>query len=114
VRRLSQLLAVVLGLAVAAIAASPAAATYPGANGRIVFASGSDLWTMRPDGSDLRLLTTVPSPLGLRSFITFPSFSADGSKIAVMLNEFDRPLPLRSDGGQRAVGPLPLARADER
>jgi TolB protein len=93
VRRLALLLAVVLGLAVAAIAASPAAATYPGANGRIVFASGSDLWTMRPDGTDLRLLTTVPSPLGLRSWISFPSFSADGSKIAVMLNEFDRPFP---------------------
>jgi Tol biopolymer transport system component len=93
VRRLVLLLAVVLGLAIAASAAGPAAATYPGANGRIVFASGSNLWTIRPDGSDLRLLTTVSSPLGLTSFVSFPSFSADGSKIAVMLHEFNRPFP---------------------
>lgn len=92
-RHLVLLLAVALGLGISAAAASPAAATYPGANGRIVFASGSDLWAMNPDGTDLRLLTTVPSPLGLPSWVSFPSFSADGSKIAVMLHEFNRPFP---------------------
>jgi Tol biopolymer transport system component len=92
-RRLVVLLAVALGLGISAVAARPAAATYPGANGRLVFASGSDLWAMRPDGTDLRLLTTVLSPLGLRSSISFPSFSADGSTIAVILREFDRPFP---------------------
>jgi hypothetical protein len=93
VRRLGLLLAVVLGLVIAASAAGPAAATYPGANGRIVFASGNNLWTIRPDGLDLRLLTTVSSPLGLPSWVSFPSFSADGSKIAVMLHEPNRSTP---------------------
>jgi Tol biopolymer transport system component len=92
-RRLGLLLTVVLALGISAVAASPAAATYPGANGRIVFASGSDLWAIRADGMDLRLLTTVSSPLGLQSSISFPSFSADGSTIAVALREFNRPFP---------------------
>jgi Tol biopolymer transport system component len=58
-----------------------------------VFASGSDLWAIQPDGSNLQLLAAVPSPLGLPSFVSFPSFSADGSTIAVMLNESNRPFP---------------------
>ena len=95
-RRLVLLLTLALGLGISVIAASPAVATYPGANGRIVFASGSDLWTMRADGMDLRLLTTVSSPLGLPSSISFPTFSADGSTIAVTLREFNRPFPCDS------------------
>jgi Tol biopolymer transport system component len=96
-RRLGLFLTVALGLGISVIAASPAAATYPGANGRIVFASGSDLWAMRADGMDLRLLTTVTSPLGVPSSISFPSFSADGSTIAVTLREFNRPFPCDPD-----------------
>jgi Tol biopolymer transport system component len=92
-RRLGLLLTLVLGLGISMVAANPAAATYPGGNGRIVFANGSDLWSMRADGMDLRLLTTVSSPLGVPSSISFPSFSADGSTIAVALREFNRPFP---------------------
>jgi Tol biopolymer transport system component len=114
-RRLGLLVAVVFGLGIAAIGASPAAATYPGGNGRIVFASGSDLWAMRPDGTDLQLLTTVSSPLGLPSFVSFPSFSADGSTIAVMLNESNRPFPCDPDAinaGSRICRWVVLMNAD--
>ena len=33
-------------------------ATFPGKNGRIVFVEGVDIWTMNPDGSDARNLTS--------------------------------------------------------
>jgi Tol biopolymer transport system component len=85
-----------LGLVAIAAGAGPAAATYPGANGRIVFANGTnELWSVLPDGTGLKLLTTVVAPpgSGARSFVSFPSFSADGSKLAVMLNELERPTP---------------------
>ena len=72
-----------LGLVAIAIGAGPAAATYPGANGRIVFTTGTnDLWSVLDDGSGLELLTTVVAPPGVSSFASYPSFSADGSKIA--------------------------------
>jgi Tol biopolymer transport system component len=89
------LLLAALGVSTVAVAVGPAAATYPGANGRIVFSNGTkDLWSVHSDGTQLQLLTTVPSPVGLRSFVTFPRFSADASKIAVMLTELDpRPVP---------------------
>ncbi len=87
------LLASLVFVAIAA-GAGPAAATYPGANGRIVFANGTnELWSVLPDATGLELLTTVVAPAGVSSFVSFPSFSADGSKLAVMLNERDRPTP---------------------
>jgi Tol biopolymer transport system component len=88
-----------------AVAAQPAASSYPGANGRIVFSNGTnDLWSVRPDGTGLQRLTTVASSPELRSLASFPSFSADGSKLAVMLSEFNRPTPcdpkaLNADSG---------------
>jgi Tol biopolymer transport system component len=88
------LLLAVLGLVAIAAAAGPAGATYPGANGRIVFANGTnEVWSVLPDGTGLELLTTVVAPPGVSSFVSFPSFSADGSKLAVMLNELDTPTP---------------------
>jgi Tol biopolymer transport system component len=105
-----------LGLVAIAIGAGPAAATYPGANGRIVFATGTnELWSVRPDGSGLQLLTTVVAPPGVSSFASYPSFSADGSKIAVMLNELDRPTPCDPGGINGGSGPcraLVLMNAD--
>jgi TolB protein len=61
---------------------APAQATFPGANGRIVFASDRvggayQLFTMRPDGSRLRQLTHSPDTLAV-----FPDWSPDGQKIA--------------------------------
>lgn len=55
-------------------------AAFPGADGRIAYASNQsgnwDIYTMNADGSDQRRLTTDPAN------DTQPSFSADGTKIA--------------------------------
>jgi Tol biopolymer transport system component len=112
------LLLAAVGLVAIAVGAGPAAGTYPGANGRIVFANGTnDLWSVRPDGTGLELLTTVVAPpgSGVRSFVSFPSFSADGSKLAVMLNEFERPTPCDPqaiNAGSGACRALVLMNAD--
>ena len=89
--RFASLLAMVLSLAVIV----PVAA-YPGSNGRIIFTENSTsstaLWSIRPDGSGLRVVTIVQSSAS-RAFVTFPSVSADGSKLAVMLIEqFEKPV----------------------
>src|SRR5215831_9136974 len=39
--------------------AIPAYATFPGKNGRIAFVLGPDIYTMNPDGSDVRQLTNL-------------------------------------------------------
>jgi hypothetical protein len=56
--RLARLLAVLMPLLPLSIAATPAHAAFPGANGRIVFDTadnpdGSQIYTANPDGSDL-------------------------------------------------------------
>jgi Tol biopolymer transport system component len=73
--------AVALAVAVAvAIGAVPSRATYPGANGLLVYqASVGDhvqLFTVRPDGTHLRQLTDFTD-----SDAGFGSWSADGSRI---------------------------------
>ena len=40
-------------------AGTPASATYPGKNGRIAFIAGPDVYTMNPDGSDVKELTNL-------------------------------------------------------
>jgi Tol biopolymer transport system component len=61
----------------AAVLATPGAAlaAYPGANGRIVFEQGGVIYSIRPDGSDRRQLTT-----DTRSHS--PRWSPDGRLIA--------------------------------
>jgi WD40 repeat protein len=55
-------------------------ATVPGANGRIVFSSFGDLYTVRPDGSDL---TRVPMPSeDVQNSDFHPAWSPDGTRIA--------------------------------
>jgi len=70
-------------IAVVALAAAsgPARATYPGAtNGRIAFGirvdGNTDVYSVRPDGQDLRRLTTDPG------FDACAAYSADGRRIA--------------------------------
>lgn len=63
----------------------PAYATFPGKNGRIAFVQGSDIYTMKPDGSDVRQLTN----LGPDSWASWQSWSPDGRRI--VFNEFRPP-----------------------
>jgi len=70
---------VLLGAAAFFIASSiPAFATYPGKNGRIAFVNGPDIYTMNPDGSDVKQLTN----LGPDNFASWESWSPDGKHIA--------------------------------
>src|SRR5437763_4487360 len=74
-------LAAVLALAALATVVGSANASYPGAtNGRIAFGininGNTDVYTARPDGQDLRRLTTDPG------FAACAAYSADGQRIA--------------------------------
>jgi Tol biopolymer transport system component len=81
-RFISPVLAVV-GLAIAL--AVPAEATFPGKNGRIAFILGPDVYTMNPDGSDVKQLTN----LGPDSGAFWESWSPNGGQI--VFNEFRPP-----------------------
>lgn len=78
-RRISLLAAVI-----ACLFASSAQAAFPGENGRIAFSRGSgaqdsfDLYSVNPDGSDVRQLTQTP----WGEF--FPQWSPDGQRIVYM------------------------------
>jgi Tol biopolymer transport system component len=60
-------------------------ATFPGKNGRIAFVQGPDIFTMNPDGSNVRQLTN----LGPDSGAFWQSWSPDGKQI--VFNEFRPP-----------------------
>jgi Tol biopolymer transport system component len=81
-RFISPVLAVV-GLAIAL--AVPAEATFPGKNGRIAFILGPDVYTMNPDGSDIKQLTN----LGPDGGAFWESWSPDGKQI--VFNEYRPP-----------------------
>jgi TolB protein len=63
----------------------PAHATFPGKNGRIAFVAGPDVYTMNPDGSDVKQLTN----LGPDSGAFWESWSPDGKLI--VFNEYRPP-----------------------
>jgi Tol biopolymer transport system component len=68
----------VLGLLIGLFAMTlPASASFPGKNGRIAFVLGPDIYTMNPDGSDIRQLTN----LGPDSSAFWESWSPDGKLI---------------------------------
>src|SRR5947207_14234678 len=73
--------AAMCALAALVALSGPARATYPGAtNGRIAFGirinDNTDVYSVRPDGQDLRRLTTDPG------FDACAAYSADGRRIA--------------------------------
>ena len=76
--------AIALAASSFALTATPAQATYAGANGRIVFTSNIDpagrwdLFTMRPDGTGVKRLTILPDPSWPFSS---PDWSPDGTQL---------------------------------
>jgi TolB protein len=105
--RLARLLAVLMPLLPLSIAATPAHAAFPGANGRIVFDTadnpdGSQIYTANPDGSDLQQLTHLRD--GAAAFM--PRWSAGGGRIAYVSNATgnDELWTMRADGaGKRQI-----------
>jgi len=67
------------------LTAIPAHATFPGKNGKIAFKQDGEIFTMNPDGSEIRQLTH----LGPDNSADFPSWSAGGKQI--VFNEFPPP-----------------------
>ena len=55
-----------------------ASATFPGRNGRIAFVQDNNIYTINPDGTDMRQLTTFDGSTGVANW---PSWSADGRSI---------------------------------
>ena len=69
---------ILLALAAFLIATTiPASATFPGKNGRIAFIAGPDVYTMNPDGTDVKQLTN----LGPDRSAFWESWSPDGKQI---------------------------------
>jgi hypothetical protein len=58
-------------------AVKPAEATFPGLNGKIAFASISDIYTINPDGTDRTQITTASPDIAASN----PSFSPNGDRI---------------------------------
>lgn len=73
----------VVAVVVFVLVAMPASATLPGANGKIAFVRGSQLWLMNGDGSGQTLLADVESP-SPDNFVNLYSlsWSSDGAKLA--------------------------------
>jgi Tol biopolymer transport system component len=72
----SKTMMIVAVLTVVALA-GPAGATFPGRNGRIAFAGATDIFTINPDGRDVRQLTFF----GPNGFAYAQSWSSDGRKL---------------------------------
>jgi hypothetical protein len=68
------LLSVLATVVLVVILAPPAEAAFPGKNGRIAFILGPDVYTMNPDGSDVKQLTN----LGPDGGAFWESWSPDG------------------------------------
>jgi TolB protein len=79
----------ILAVAIIAVAAAPASATFPGADGRIAFnafverTESIEIFTARPNGGDVRRLTSTPDTLS-----GVPDWSPDGERIAFYTESF--------------------------
>jgi Tol biopolymer transport system component len=102
--RTLRLLACTAGMAVTAtLVLAPAAhATFPARNGRIAFmadtGTGSQIYTVRPNGHDLRQISHVDGEA------IKPDWSPDGRRIAFALNECSIAI-MNADGGDMSVLP---------
>ena len=83
--RKRNLLVAITAVAALMMAAIPAHATFPGKNGRIAFVQEGEIFSMNPDGSDVRQLTH----LGPDNSASWPAWSANGKQI--VFNEFPPP-----------------------
>jgi hypothetical protein len=63
------------GLLLALVGVSPASATFPGKNGKIVFNRGGDLYTSSATGGSVKRLTKTGGTSGAK-------WSPDGKRIA--------------------------------
>ena len=93
-------LAAACALAAVAAFSGSARATYGGAtNGRIAFGmnvnGNTDVYTVRPNGEDLRRLTTDPG------FDACAAYSADGKPDRLLLGPGRRPCPGVDDEAER-------------
>ena len=68
-----------VAIAVFALAAPTAHASFPGANGKILLEGGGDLWTLNPDGTGAVNITNTPSISEAAG-----TWSPDGTKIAFL------------------------------
>jgi len=75
IRGTSRCCAILLMLAF--VSALPAHATFPGKKGRIAFVEGPDIFTMNPDGSDVRQLTASTGG----DLASWPNWSSDGKQL---------------------------------
>jgi Tol biopolymer transport system component len=82
------------------VAAPSAQAAFPGANGKIAFVRGGDIWTMNPDGSGQTNLTNSAET----EFA--PAWSPDGAKIAFGGSASGLSM-MNADGGNRHTIPQP-------
>lgn len=77
-------------------------ATFPGNNGRIAFVFGPDIYTMNPDGTDVRQLTN----LGPNNGAFWENWSSDGRQL--VFSEFPNNGPgqlwlMRADGSNQRL-----------
>jgi Tol biopolymer transport system component len=98
---LRRLLALI-GLLGALIVPTTAHAAFPGANGKIAFTNGVDIWTVNPDGTGLANLTNSPGVSEIA-----PAWSPEGTRIAFLrATQSSRQIwTMNADGtGQSPVG----------
>lgn len=81
-KNLSSLSVILALVAVVLSLANPAAATFPGKNGRIAFVKDGDIFTVNPDRSDMERLTTFGPSRNLCCL----SWSPDGRRLVFSLS----------------------------